>query len=81
MLLGRATYEEWEQYWPTSAIEPFAIHINGAQKVVVSTTLEEVKWGEKHNGSSPPVRTHARRPWTQAGSKIILEVNWDDARY
>jgi hypothetical protein len=21
-----------------------------------------------------------RRPWTQAGSKIILEVNWDDAR-
>lgn len=51
MLLGRATYQEWEPYWPTSTIEPFASHINRAQKVVVSTTLEEVKWGERNNAT------------------------------
>ena len=51
MLLGRTTYEEWEPYWPTSAIEPFATHINNAQKVVVSTTLEEVKWGKRDNAT------------------------------
>jgi dihydrofolate reductase len=51
MLLGRTTYEEWEPYWPASTIEPFATHINDAQKVVVSTTLEDVKWGERNNAT------------------------------
>lgn len=51
MLLGRTTYEEWEPYWPISTIEPFATHINNAQKIVVSTTLEEVKWAEKNNAT------------------------------
>src|SRR5918998_556319 len=49
MLLGRATYQEWEPYWPTSTTEPFATHINRVPKLVVSTTLEGVKWGRGHN--------------------------------
>jgi len=51
MLLGRTTYQEWEPYWPTATIEPFASHINRVPKVVVSTTLEEVKWGDRNNAT------------------------------
>src|SRR5919204_272079 len=43
MLLGRKTYEEFASYWP-SQTEPPADHMNGIQKVVVSTTLERADW-------------------------------------
>jgi dihydrofolate reductase len=44
VLLGRATYSEWAQYWPTSTDEPFASWINGITKYVASTTLGSVEW-------------------------------------
>ena len=44
MLLGRVTYEEWADHWPTSDFEPFASHINSVPKYVVSRTLEQVAW-------------------------------------
>jgi len=44
MLLGRKTYEEWLNFWPTSEIEPFASHINRVPKYVVSRTLKSVTW-------------------------------------
>ncbi|MCI4319179.1 MAG: dihydrofolate reductase family protein [Thermoplasmata archaeon] len=47
MLLGRKTYEEWLQFWPNSKIEPFASHINGVPKYVVSRTLKSVTWPTK----------------------------------
>jgi dihydrofolate reductase len=47
MLLGRKTYEEWLQFWPKSDIEPFASHINGVPKYVVSRTLKSVTWPTK----------------------------------
>ena len=46
ILLGRVTYEEWQQYWPNSTDEPFASHINNTPKFVVSTTLHNVEWGQ-----------------------------------
>lgn len=46
ILLGRQTYQEWSNYWPTSTDEPFATHINTTPKVVFSTTLDSVSWGE-----------------------------------
>jgi dihydrofolate reductase len=46
ILLGRVTYQEWESYWPTSTDEPFASFINNTPKVVVSTTLDNVSWGQ-----------------------------------
>jgi dihydrofolate reductase len=45
MLLGRVTYEEWSDYWPTSRVEPFASHLNGVPKFVA--------W-EEHRGSRQP---------------------------
>jgi len=44
MLLGRKTYEEWLNFWPTSDVEPFASHINNVPKYVVSRTLKSVAW-------------------------------------
>jgi dihydrofolate reductase len=44
VLLGRVTYQEWADYWPTSTDEPFASYINNVPKYVVSTTLDKVDW-------------------------------------
>jgi dihydrofolate reductase len=49
MLLGRVTYQEWADYWPTSTTEPFASHINGVPKYVVSRSLEAAPWGTSDN--------------------------------
>lgn len=45
MLLGRQTYQDWKDYWPTSNVQPFADHINNVEKYVVSNGLKEVRWG------------------------------------
>jgi dihydrofolate reductase len=45
ILLGRVTYQDWTQYWPTATDEPYASHINNTPKYVVSTTLDKVEWG------------------------------------
>lgn len=49
MVLGRVTYQEWEGYWPTSTVQPFAGHINSVPKYVVSQTLKTVPWGTSGN--------------------------------
>lgn len=51
MLLGRVTYQEWANYWPTSTVEPFASHINRVPKYVVSTSLDAVPWGDQGNAT------------------------------
>jgi dihydrofolate reductase len=45
MLLGRVTYQEWADHWPSSRSEPFAGHINGVPKYVVSRSLDAAPWG------------------------------------
>lgn len=45
ILLGRVTYQDWNQFWPTATDEPYATHINTTPKYVVSTTLDKVEWG------------------------------------
>ncbi len=44
ILLGRVTYQEWADYFPTSTDEPYASHINNTPKYVASTTLDKVDW-------------------------------------
>jgi len=50
MLLGRVTYEEFRQFWPTSApttmgIDPdFIRQLNALKKVVFSRTLNRALW-------------------------------------
>ena len=35
VILGRRSYAEWAQFWPSSQIQPFATFINGVTKYVV----------------------------------------------
>jgi dihydrofolate reductase len=44
VLLGRRTYDEWAEFWPTSDIEPFANFINGVEKFVVTSTRPANAW-------------------------------------
>jgi dihydrofolate reductase len=46
VLLGRRTYDEWSNFWPTSAIEPFASFINGVEKFVVTSTTPSEMWSD-----------------------------------
>ena len=44
VILGRASYEEWARFWPTSDIEPFATFINGVQKYVATSAPLGSDW-------------------------------------
>ena len=44
VLLGRRTYDEWAEFWPSSDIEPFATFINGVEKFVVTSTTPRETW-------------------------------------
>ena len=44
VLIGRRTYDDWAEFWPTSDIEPFASFINGVEKFVVTSTKPENSW-------------------------------------
>lgn len=44
VLLGRAMYDEWSEYWPKSDDEPFSSFINSVAKIVVTSTTPERTW-------------------------------------
>jgi dihydrofolate reductase len=44
VILGRRTYDEWSQFWPTSDIEPFATFVNKAPKYVATSTPLSPQW-------------------------------------
>lgn len=46
VILGRRSYDEWVQFWPTSEIEPFASFINGVDKYVATSTPLDQEWAK-----------------------------------
>ena len=44
VILGRRSYNEWAQFWPSSEIEPFATFINGVTKYVATSTPLDRDW-------------------------------------
>jgi len=44
VILGRRSYAEWSQFWPTSQIQPFATFINGVTKYVATSTPLDRDW-------------------------------------
>jgi len=46
VLLGRRTYEEWSQYWPTADNQPFADFINTTTKHVFTSSTPSESWSE-----------------------------------
>ena len=74
ILLGRVTYQEWADYWPTSTDEPFASFINNTPKYVVSTTLDKVKWGNFDNTRliKGNLADNVTRLKQQAGKNVLV---------
>jgi dihydrofolate reductase len=46
VILGRRSYSEWAQFWPSSRIEPFATFINGVTKYVATSTPLDRDWAD-----------------------------------
>ena len=44
VVLGRRSYTEWADFWPSSQIEPFATFINGVTKYVATSTPLDRDW-------------------------------------
>jgi dihydrofolate reductase len=44
VILGRRSYTEWAQFWPSSEIEPFATFINGVTKYVATSKPLDRDW-------------------------------------
>ena len=44
VILGRRSYTEWAQFWPSSKIQPFATFINGVTKYVATSTPLDRDW-------------------------------------
>ena len=44
VILGRRSYDEWAEYWPSSDVEPFATFINGVAKYVATSTPLDRTW-------------------------------------
>ncbi|HEU5438772.1 MAG TPA: dihydrofolate reductase family protein [Ktedonobacterales bacterium] len=44
VILGRRSYTEWAQFWPSSQIQPFATFINGVTKYVATSTPLDQEW-------------------------------------
>jgi len=75
ILLGRVTYDFWHTYWPTATDEPFATYINTTPKYVVSSTLDQVSWGDHNNVSviKGDVRAEILKLKQQSGKDIAVE--------
>jgi len=44
VVLGRRSYTEWAEFWPSSEVEPFATFINGVTKHVATSTPLDRDW-------------------------------------
>ena len=53
VLLGRTTYDEWSQYWPTSQEQPFADFINNVPKYIVTSRPLDGRWNNAEAVSGP----------------------------
>jgi dihydrofolate reductase len=68
VLLGRRTYEEFVQFWPTADGEVLAPLINALPKTVASTTLGSAPWGEHRPARIVPDAVEHIRSGRAAGA-------------
>lgn len=44
VILGRRSFDDWVEFWPTSEIEPFASFINSVPKYIATSTPLDRPW-------------------------------------
>ena len=65
-LMGRVLYDEWADYWPDHADEPFGDVINSIKKYVVSASLKSADW-ENSEVIAPEAATVAELKAAEGG--------------
>jgi dihydrofolate reductase len=80
MLLGRALYQGFEQYWPAVTQNPkappelveFAHWMADTAKVIFSNTLKEVRWKNSVLATADPATTIQRMKKESGGDMVIF---------
>ncbi len=55
VILGRRSYTEWAQFWPSSEVQPFAAFINGVTKHVATSSPLDRDWANATAIDGDPV--------------------------
>ena len=77
VILGRRSYSEWAQFWPTSKIQPFASFINGVTKHIATSTPLDREWANARlidGGLVEFVRDLRRQPGGDIGVHASISV-------
>jgi dihydrofolate reductase len=77
VILGRRSYDEWAEFWPSSTIEPFATFINGVAKYVATSAPLEREWPNASaidGGLIEFVREQKSRPGGDIGVHASISV-------
>ena len=77
VILGRRSYTEWADYWPTSKTEPFATFINGVTKYVATSTPLDRDWANATALDGGPVefvRELKQQPGGDVGVHASISV-------
>ena len=77
VILGRRSYTEWAQFWPSSEIQPFATFINRVTKYVATSTPLDRDWANAtvlDGGLVESVRDLKQRPGGDIGVHASISV-------
>ena len=77
VILGRRSYAEWAQFWPSSQIQPFATFINGVTKYVATSTPLDRDWAHStvpDGGLVEFVRDLKQQPGDDVGVHASISV-------
>ena len=77
VILGRKSYSEWAQFWPSSKIEPFATFINGVTKYVATSTPLDRDWANAKvldGGLVEFVRDLKQKPGKDVGVHASISI-------
>jgi dihydrofolate reductase len=77
VILGRRSYAEWAQFWPSSQIQPFATFINGVRKYVATSTPLDHDWANAtvlDDGLAEFVRDLKQQPGGDVGVHASISV-------
>jgi dihydrofolate reductase len=77
VILGRRSYDEWAEFWPSSDIEPFATFINGVAKYVATSAPLDRTWANTtavHGDLVEFVRDLRNQPGADIGVHASISV-------
>jgi len=71
VLLGRRTYDEWSNFWPTAPANAMADALNAATKYVATHRPESLAWGPVES-LGPNIIEGIRRIKSDDGTNLVL---------